>query len=163
MINNKGISNILVISIVLVLLGVGGYFGYTYTKKSQAPINNEPTTTQSLPIAKKPLPTDQELIDSIRNDLQLSKEDEITINYKDFDKPTKENRLYVITEKYEVIAVGYRFANHVVARPINEGKWKEEFGTQQAYECKILDNLGFSRAQTIEWGCFEYDTQIYRK
>jgi len=30
MLNNKGFSNILVISLVLVLLGVGGYFGYSY-------------------------------------------------------------------------------------------------------------------------------------
>ena len=51
MLNNKGFSNILVISIVLVLLGVGGYFGYMYIKKSPAPIKNELTTT--LPESKK--------------------------------------------------------------------------------------------------------------
>jgi hypothetical protein len=49
--NNKGFSNILIISIALILLGVGGYFGYMYTKKSQAPIVNELTTSQ--PESKK--------------------------------------------------------------------------------------------------------------
>jgi hypothetical protein len=33
MLNNKGFSNILVISIVLVLIGIGGYFGYSYLQK----------------------------------------------------------------------------------------------------------------------------------
>ena len=43
---------------MLVLLGVGGYFGYMYTKKSPAPFKNEPTmVTQPQPVTKKSLPT----------------------------------------------------------------------------------------------------------
>jgi hypothetical protein len=164
MLNNKGFSNILVISIFLVLLGVGGYFGYMYTKKSPAPIKNEPTmTTQPQPVTKKSLPTDQELIDSIRKDLSLDMNEEINIQYKDRANPTLENRLYVTTEKYEVVSAGYKYAGHIYARPVSGGKWKDEYSAQNSFECKELDRLGLTKAQTIEWQCFDYDKQVYRK
>ena len=45
--NNKGFSNILVISLVLVLLVVGGYFGFSYFKKPEVSNStSENTETQ---------------------------------------------------------------------------------------------------------------------
>ena len=41
MLNNKGFSNFLIIFLVLVLLGVGGYFGYSYYKSSKEDIGNK--------------------------------------------------------------------------------------------------------------------------
>ncbi len=163
MLNNKGFSNILVISIVLVLLAVGGYFGYMYTKKSPAPILNELTETQPQPITKKSLPTDQELIDSIRKDLNLDMNEEVVIQYKDITNPTLDNRLYLVTEKYEIVSAGYKYAGHIYARPVSGGKWKDEYSAQNSFECKELDRLGFTKSQSIEWKCFDYDKQEYRK
>jgi hypothetical protein len=50
MLNNKGFSNILVISIVLVLLGVGGYFTYNYLQKL-----NEAKENQAIPANEESL------------------------------------------------------------------------------------------------------------
>jgi len=146
--NNKGFSNILVISIVLVLLGVGGYFGYMYIKKSSAPILNEPTESQPQPITKKSLPTDQELIDSIRKDMELNKDEEIIIDG------------YEKSDKYEIVFTRYQRAGNLLSKQSGSDKWVYEMSQQQGpamYECNILDKLGFSKIE-----CFNYDKQQKR-
>lgn len=166
--NNHGISNVLVILGATVLLVIAGYFAYKFYTKPQNNVvkisnNTETKTVTPDVVTPKPLPTDKELIDSIRNDLGLSMQEEISIDHKDRDKPSIANRYYLVTDKYEVVSAGYQFSMHVVYRPIDGGKWKSDKGFQNSYECADLDKLGFTRAQTIEWSCFEYDKQIYRK
>jgi hypothetical protein len=68
--NNKGISNILVISIVLVLLGIAGYFAYPYLYKRNTPTS---ISTPSQPI--------EEMV-SLNEEYQLYKNNDLGFSIK---------------------------------------------------------------------------------
>lgn len=87
---------------------------------------------------------------------------------------------YLKNDKYEVVdagKVGYLTKSEKdVADPAGSGShcliyrentagsnWKEVECYQNPTSCKELDKLGFTRAQTIEWKCFDYENQIERK
>jgi len=154
--NKHGFSNILLLIIGFLILGIVGYFGYTFLKKpteTKAPetkvIESAPQKTNTA--IQKPTnqrPTNEELKESIRKDVSLEKDEEIIID--GYDK----------SEKYEIVFARYQFAGHLLSKQLGSEKWVHEMGQQQGpamYECKILDKLGFSKIE-----CFNYDTQKYR-
>jgi hypothetical protein len=87
---------------------------------------------------------------------------------------------FLKNDKYEVVDAGkvayYTKSEKDVAEPGGSGShcliyrentpgsmWKEVECYQNPISCKELDKLGFTRAQTIEWRCFDYENQIERK
>jgi hypothetical protein len=99
MLNNKGFSNILVISIILVLLGVGGYFGYSYLNKPKAvtitKLNQNKQETSKTPEVKKPteeyLSVDNEYNLYVNNELGLSIKLPKYVSYGYFDCQKNKN------------------------------------------------------------------------
>jgi hypothetical protein len=149
--NNKGFSNILVISLVLILMGVGGYFGFSYFKKPEvSKSTSENTETQ---------PENENLkyfkASKINSDLDLS---------GDFSFENDANEAeYYSNDKQELFLEYSNEGAQAVAK-LNNGKWVKILSWNGYPDCKTFDNSGVPyEKSTIEYGCvLESDGQPLR-
>ena len=146
MLNNKEFSNILLISLILVLVGVGGYFGYSYYKKPQI----SKTTSQSTPTQPAPTKPENENLkylkaSKINSDLELPTD-------VAFANDPKEGEYY-FNDKQEIFLEYSNIGARAVAK-LSAGKWVKIIAWNGYPDCKTFDIAGIPyQKSTIEYGC----------
>jgi hypothetical protein len=152
MLNNKGFSNILVISLVVILLGVGGYFGYTYINKPNPPkINSQNVTPQTQPVQPVAPKTENDNLKylkaaKINSDLGLS-------GQLAFKNDPKEGEDYYFNDKQELF-LDYAATGAQAVAKLSNGKWVKVLSWNGYPDCKTFDNSGVPyQKSTFEYGC----------
>ena len=149
--NNHGFSNTLVISIALVLIGVGGYFGFRYfqnteTAKSVAQnTDNKPTQYQPAQLQKENENLKYLKAAKINSDLNLT-------GSVAFKSDAKESEYY-LNEKQELFLDYVESVSPAVAK-LQNGKWVKIISWNGYPNCKTFDNAGVPfKKSTIDYGC----------